>query len=191
MNLKASNWVIILMTILMINPIFSQKKAKEKATDKKTETVADTKDEKYNSATLALKFRSIGPAVTSGRISDFAVNPSNHSEYYVATSAGCVWKTTSKGVTFEPIFDGEGSYTIGCITLDPNNSNTVWVGTGENNNQRAVSYGDGVYKSTYGGKSWKNMGLKTSEHISNIIVDPKDANTIYVGAYGPVWSEGM
>lgn len=137
-----------------------------------------------------LKFRSIGPAVTSGRISDFAVNPDNQSEYYVATSSGGVWKTTNHGVTYEPIFDGQGSYSIGCVTLDPSNSSVVWVGSGENNNQRSVAYGDGVYKSEDGGKSWKNMGLKNSEHISQIIVHPTNPNIIYVGAYGPVWNEG-
>lgn len=101
-----------------------------------------------------------------------------------------MWKTTNKGLTFSPIFDGEGSYSIGCVSLDPNNASTVWVGTGENNNQRSVAYGDGVYKSEDGGKSWKNMGLKNSEHIAEIVVDPSDANIVYVAAYGPVWSEG-
>lgn len=137
-----------------------------------------------------LSFRSIGPAVTSGRISDFAVNPKNQNEYYVATSSGGVWKTTNHGTTFSSLFDGQGSYSIGCVTLDPSNPSVVWVGSGENNNQRSVAYGDGVYKSEDGGKSWKNMGLKNSEHISEIIVHPNDPNTIYVGAYGPVWSEG-
>jgi len=145
----------------------------------------------FNSGLFSgLSFRSIGPAVTSGRISDFAVNPKKPSEYYVATASGGVWKTTNKGLTYQPIFDGQGSYSIGCISLDPNNPSTVWVGSGENNNQRSVAYGDGVYKSDDGGKSWNNMGLKNSEHISEIIVDPTDANTIYVGAYGPVWNEG-
>ena len=137
-----------------------------------------------------LSWRSIGPAITGGRISDFAVNPKNSSEYYVAVASGGVWKTTNKGLTYEPVFDGEGSYSIGCVSLDPNNSNTVWVGTGENNNQRSVAYGDGVYKSEDGGRSWKNMGLKNSEHIAKIIIDPSNSNIIYVAAYGPVWSEG-
>jgi photosystem II stability/assembly factor-like uncharacterized protein len=137
-----------------------------------------------------LKFRSIGPAVTSGRISDFAVNPDNHSEYYVATSSGGVWKTTNRGVTYTPVFDDQGSYSIGVVTLAPSNSSVVWVGTGENNNQRSVAYGDGVYKSEDGGKTWKNMGLKNSEHISSILVHPTNPNIIYVGAYGPVWNEG-
>lgn len=144
-----------------------------------------------NSASFnALRFRSIGPAVTSGRISDFAVNPNNTSEYYVASSGGGVWKTTNHGVTFQPIFDAQGTSSIGCVTIDPVNTNIIWVGSGENNNQRAVAYGDGVYKSEDGGKTWKNMGLKNSEHIAKIIVDPKNHQTVYVAAYGPVWSEG-
>lgn len=137
-----------------------------------------------------LSFRSVGPAVTSGRISDFAVNPLNPSEYYVAVSSGGVWKTINKGTTFQPIFDKEGSYSIGCVSLDPSQPQTVWVGSGENNNQRSVAYGDGVYKSLDGGKSWQNMGLKTSEHIANVIVHPTNSDLIYVAAYGPVWNEG-
>ncbi len=137
-----------------------------------------------------LEFRSIGPALTSGRVSDIAINPNNFNEYYVAVASGGVWKTTNHGVNYKPIFDAEGSYSIGCITIDPNQSTTIWVGTGENNNQRSVGYGDGVYKSTDGGKSWKNMGLKKSEHISKIIVDPTNSDIIYVAAYGPLWSDG-
>jgi photosystem II stability/assembly factor-like uncharacterized protein len=137
-----------------------------------------------------LKWRSIGPSLTSGRISDVAVNPNNPFEYYVASSAGGVWKTINSGIEFTPIFDNEGSYSIGCITIDPNNSNVIWVGTGENNNQRSVSYGDGVYKSLDGGNSWENMGLKTSEHIGRIIVHPENSNIVYVAAIGPLWSKG-
>lgn len=137
-----------------------------------------------------LKFRLVGPALTSGRIADIKVDPNNHNIWYVAAASGGVWKTTNHGTTFEPIFDGYGSYSIGCVTLDPSNSNTVWIGTGENNNQRSVAYGDGVYKSLDGGKSFKNMGLKTSEHIGKIIVHPTNENIVWVAAYGPVWSEG-
>ena len=107
----------------------------------------------------AIGARSVGPAVASGRIGDIAVNPHDFSEWYVAVSSGGVWKTTNNGATFSPIFDDEGSYSIGCVTIDPNNTNVVWVGTGENNSQRSVSFGDGVYKSVDGGKSWKNVGL--------------------------------
>ncbi|MEO9531072.1 MAG: glycosyl hydrolase [Crocinitomicaceae bacterium] len=146
---------------------------------------------KINSGTVSgLSFRCIGPALTAGRIADIAVNPDNPSEYYLGVASGGVWKTTNHGTTYEPIFDNQGSYSIGCVTIDPSNSNTVWVGTGENNNQRSVAYGDGVYKSVDGGSSWKNMGLKKSEHISKVIVDPRNSDVVYVAAYGPLWSEG-
>ena len=137
-----------------------------------------------------LKWRNIGPALTSGRISDIAVNPNNPFEYYVASSAGGVWKTNNSGIEYTPVFDNEGSYSIGCVTIDPNNTNIVWVGSGENNNQRSVNYGDGVYKSIDGGKSWKNMGLNTSEHIGKIIVHPENSNIVYVAAIGPLWNKG-
>ena len=99
-------------------------------------------------------------------------------------------KTNNAGTTYTPIFDGQGSYSIGCITMDPNNPNVLWVGSGENNNQRSVAYGDGIYKSENGGASWKNMGLKNSEHIGKIIVDPRNSDVVYVAAIGPLWSEG-
>lgn len=150
----------------------------------------EKKKEITSEAFSALRFRSVGPAVTSGRISDFAVNPRNHSEYYVAVASGGVWKTVNSGVTYEPIFDSQGSYSIGCVTIDPQRPHIVWVGTGENNNQRSVAYGDGVYKSTDGGASWTNMGLGDSEHIANVVVHPQNSDVIYVAAYGPVWREG-
>ncbi|MEJ2113265.1 MAG: glycosyl hydrolase, partial [Flavobacteriaceae bacterium] len=137
-----------------------------------------------------LTWRSIGPSLTSGRISDIAINPDNPFEYYVASSSGGVWKTVNSGVTYKPIFDDQGSYSIGCITMDPNNSNIIWVGTGENNNQRSVAYGDGVYKSLDGGETWKHMGLNNSEHIGKIIVHPENSNIVYVAAIGPLWSKG-
>ncbi|NOX19003.1 MAG: glycosyl hydrolase [Chlorobi bacterium] len=131
-----------------------------------------------------LKFRSIGPAITGGRIIDIAVNPFDKSEYYVAAGHGSLWKTANGGVTFKPVFDHEKSYAIGAVEIDPKNPNVVWVGTGENNNQNNVIYGDGVYKSEDGGKSWKNMGLKESEHIGGIAIDPKNPNVVFVAAYG-------
>lgn len=137
-----------------------------------------------------LKFRSIGPALTSGRIIDLAVNPNNRNEYYVAVASGGVWKTINAGTTWTPVFDGEGSYSIGCITMDPNNASVLWVGTGENNSQRSVSYGDGVYRSEDGGKSWENVGLKSSEHIGKIVIDPRNSNVVYVAAQGPLWGPG-
>lgn len=159
------------------------------AKDKKNEE-KQSKNPFDNLSLSSLRFRSIGPALTSGRISDFAVNPDKTSEFYVASSSGGVWKTTNAGTTFTPVFDNQGSYSIGCVTMDPSNHNIVWVGTGENNNQRSVAYGDGVYKSEDGGKSWKNVGLKDSEHIGMITIDPRDNDIVYVAAYGPLWSSG-
>ena len=159
-------------------------------TEKKQEAATDKNDPWKAETFKGLSFRSIGPAKTSGRVVDFAVNPNNTKEYYVAAASGGVWKTTNGGITYNPVFDGEGSYSIGCVRIDPNNPNVVWVGSGENNNQRSVAYGDGVYKSEDGGKSWKNMGLKKSEHTGMIVIDPKNSDIVYVAAYGPLWSAG-
>ncbi len=138
----------------------------------------------------ALSFRMVGPALTSGRVIDIAVHPTNKDTWYVAAAAGGVWLTVNHGITFEPIFDNYGSYSIGCLAIAPSNPNTVWVGSGENNNQRSVSYGDGIYKSVDGGKSFSNMGLKNTEHIGKIVVHPTNENIIWVAAYGPLWSSG-
>ncbi len=137
-----------------------------------------------------LSFRGIGPAFMSGRIGDIAVDPQNPSTWYLAIASGGVFKTTNAGTTWQPIFDRYGSYSIGCVTVDPKNRHVVWVGTGENNSQRSVGYGDGIYKSLDGGASFTKMGLETSEHIAKILIHPDDSNTIYVAAQGPLWASG-
>ena len=116
---------------------------------------------------------------------DIEVNPRDHSEYYVASGHGSLWKTTNRGTTFTPIFDGQSSFSIGAVTLDPSNPNVVWVGTGENNAHSYLVPGDGVYKSSDGGKSWVNKGLKESQQIGEIVVHPEDPDTVWVAAYGP------
>jgi photosystem II stability/assembly factor-like uncharacterized protein len=136
-----------------------------------------------------LELRGIGPAFTSGRVIDLAVDPRDTRIWYVATVGG-VWKTTNAGTTFTPIFDEQSSFSIGCVTIDPNDSLVVWVGSGENNSQRSVSWGDGVYKSTDGGRTWTNVGLQKSEHIGKIVVDPRNSNVVYVAAQGPLWGPG-
>ncbi|HMU43092.1 MAG TPA: glycosyl hydrolase [Ignavibacteriaceae bacterium] len=147
--------------------------------------------DKFSTSTFnGLKFRLLGSASTSGRVTDFAVNPNNFDEFYVGVACGNVWKTTNLGTTWEPIFDNYGSFSIGCITIDPTNTNVVYVGTGENNSQRSVSWGDGIYRSEDGGKSFKNIGLKKSEHIAKILIDPRDNKVIYVAAQGPLWGPG-
>jgi len=152
---------------------------------------AKEKESKYGEKTFAgLNLREIGPALTSGRIIDLAVDPRDGRVWYIATAGGGVWKTTNSGTSFAPIFDDQKSFSIGCVTIDPHDSLVVWVGSGENNSQRSVSMGDGVYKSVDGGKSWKNVGLEKSEHISRIAVDPRDSNVVYVAAQGPLWAPG-
>ncbi len=175
---------VVLFLVTVSNAVFSQKK------NQKDTLTVKKKDSSSTGISGGLKFRSIGPALMSGRIADIAVNPKNFSEYYLAVASGGIWKTKNAGVTYEPIFDKEGSYSMGCITIDPNNSNRIWAGSGENNNQRSVAYGDGIYKSEDGGKNWKNMGLKASEHIGKIVVDPTNSDIVYVAAYGPLWSSG-
>ena len=138
----------------------------------------------------SIPLRAIGPAFTPGRVGDIAVDPKNKSVWYVVMSSGGVWKTTNAGTTWKPIFDEAGSYSVGCVTLDPNNSETIWVGSGENQSQRSVGFGDGVYKSTDGGSTWKNMGLRASEHIAKIVVHPTKPDTVFVAAQGPLWAKG-
>ena len=137
-----------------------------------------------------LKFRSLGPALTSGRIGDLAVDPRDKSTWYVAAAYGGVWKTINAGTSWTPVFDGQGTSSIGCVTLDPRDPMTVWVGTGENNSQRAVGWGDGVYRSDDGGRNWTNMGLKESGSIGNVRVHPANSKIVFVAAFGPLWSAG-
>lgn len=134
--------------------------------------------------------RNIGPAKTGGRIVDIAVDPRNKSIRFAAVASGNVWRTQNAGTTWKPVFDKYGSYSIGTVEIDPNNSNIVWVGTGENNSQRSVGFGDGVYKSVDGGTSWNNMGLKTSEHIGKIVIDPRNSDVVYVASQGALWNPG-
>lgn len=137
-----------------------------------------------------IKLRSIGPAFCSGRIADIAIHPDDDNVWYVAVGSGGVWKTHNSGVTWKPLFDDQASYSTGCITIDPNNTNTIWLGTGENVGGRHVGYGDGIYVSKDGGNSWTNKGLKNSEHISKIIVHPENSNILWVAVQGPLWSKG-
>src|SRR5215475_4793062 len=137
-----------------------------------------------------LRFREIGPASPAGRIDDFAVLESNPAVFYVATATGGLWKTVNQGTTFETVFDNENTSSIGDVAIAPTDANLVWVGTGENNNRQSSSWGDGVYKSVDGGKSWKNMGLKDSKQIARIIVDPVDHDVVYIAALGSLWGPG-
>ena len=154
------------------------------------QAVEDLKPGLNETTFKGLEWRGIGPAMMSGRIADIAIDPVDRSTWYIAVGSGGVWKTTNRGTTWTPVFDGQGSYSIGSITIDPNDHNTVWVGTGENVSGRHVGFGDGIYKSQNGGETWENMGLKASEHIGMIAIDPRDSNVVYVAAQGPLWSAG-
>jgi len=169
----------------------------EQARTKTGKGEAPGKDEKeapkggFSSDTFkGLELRSLGPALTSGRITDIAVDPRNSKRWFVAAADGGVWRTVNGGITFQPVFDGEVSHSIGCVTIDPNDPMVVWVGSGENNSQRVVGYGDGIYRSEDGGETWKNSGLKSSEHISKIVVDPRNSRVVWVAAQGPLWGPG-
>ncbi|KZS38981.1 glycosyl hydrolase [Aquimarina aggregata] len=146
--------------------------------------------EKPKNPLNGLEFRNIGPAMTSGRIADIAIHPENENIWYVAVGSGGVWKTTNSGTTWKALFDKQKVYSIGCVTIDPNNPHTIWVGTGENVGGRHAGFGDGIYVSHDDGKTWKNMGLKKSEHLSKIIVHPTNPDILWVASQGPLWSKG-
>lgn len=172
---------ILLVAALAIVPVSGQ--------DNKDET-SDDKSPWSTKNFEGLKFRSIGPAFMAGRIADIAIDPNDDNLWYIGVGSGGVWKTGNAGVTWKPVFDKESVYSIGCVTIDPQNTSVVWVGTGENVGGRHVSFGDGVYRSDDGGESWTNVGLKKSEHVSKIVVHPHDSNTVWVASQGPLWSKG-
>ncbi|MFC1660000.1 WD40/YVTN/BNR-like repeat-containing protein [Gemmatimonadota bacterium] len=153
-------------------------------------TAQVTGQEAISRASASLSLREIGPAVAGGRIADIEVNPTDKSTWFVAVGSGGLWKTTNAGTTWTPVFDDQPSYSIGDVALDPSNPEVVWVGTGENVSGRHVAWGDGVYRSRDGGRSWEQMGLESSEHIGKILVDPRDGNVVLVASEGPLWSQG-
>ncbi|HUF23159.1 MAG TPA: hypothetical protein VMN81_03445 [Vicinamibacterales bacterium] len=145
-----------------------------------------------NEETLkAIELRSLGPGLTTGRVQDVAIDPKNPSVWYVAAAFGGLWKTTNRGITFEPIFDiDHKAFNMCCVEIDPKDSNVLWLGTGENKSQRSAHFGDGLYKSTDAGKTWTRAGLDHSEHIGAILIDPRNSNTVWVAAQGPLFSAG-
>ncbi|MEE8138363.1 MAG: glycosyl hydrolase, partial [Thermoanaerobaculia bacterium] len=182
--MKRLSIALIVLGLLVGTGAFSSPKTRN------SESESEQKDVLSADTFAGLELRSLGPALTSGRISDIAVDPRNRKIYYVAVASGGVWKTTNAGTTWTPVFDDQGSYSIGSVTVDAGNPLVVWVGTGENNSQRSVGYGDGVYKSVDGGTSWEKVGLEDSQHIGKILIDPRDSDVVYVAAQGPLWGPG-
>lgn len=135
----------------------------------------------------ALQWRAIGPASVGGRIVDLAVAENDPVTFYIATASGGVFKTTNSGTTFAPVFEKQATASIGDMAVAPSNPDIIWVGTGEHNARNSVSWGDGVYKSTDGGKSWQNMGLRQSFQIGRIAIHPTNPDIVYVGALGRLW----
>jgi photosystem II stability/assembly factor-like uncharacterized protein len=153
-------------------------------------TVAQSSSGIAADALKGVELRSIGPTLATGRVADIEIDPRNTSVWYVATAFGGLWKTTNRGISWAPIFDNHQSFTLCCVVVDPKDSNIVWLGTGENASQRSAHFGDGVYKSTDAGRTWKRMGLETSEHIGRILIDPRNSNVVYVASQGPLFSAG-
>jgi photosystem II stability/assembly factor-like uncharacterized protein len=172
-----------LLLLFLCTPLAAQTPVKPPAAT--TQAASDVR-----AMSSALSWRSIGPALMSGRIADIAIHRTDRRTWYVASGSGGVWKTTNAGITFTPIFDDQPSFSIGDVTLDPSNPDVVWVGTGENVSGRHVGWGDGVYRSRDGGRSWARMGLAASQHIGKILVDPRNGQRVLVAAEGPLWSPG-
>jgi photosystem II stability/assembly factor-like uncharacterized protein len=155
-----------------------------------TSTPAAPADRLTAEVLSGLTFRSIGPVIQTGRVQDIAIDPKNPNTWYVAAAFGGLWKTVNRGATFTPIFDDGGAFNLCCVVIDPKDSKVLWLGTGENKSQRSAHFGDGIYKSMDAGQTWKRMGLEKSEHIGQILIDPRNSNVVYVAAQGPLFAAG-
>ncbi len=178
---KKLTLLLVCLALLSTNEMLSQKR-----NARRSPSSTDISPSVFS----GLRLRNLTPGKTGGRVVDVAFHPTNRNIRFVAVASGGVWKTVNAGTTWTPVFDNEGSFSIGTVIVDPRNPNTVWVGSGENNAQRSVSMGDGVYKSVDGGLSWTNMGLKTSEHIGKIVIHPENSDIVYVAAQGGLWKAG-
>jgi len=171
-----SRIVLIVCVCLIFSLFIGAKKVKKKPEPVIPESILD-----------GLEWRNIGPCNMGGRIDDFAVVESNPKIIYAGMASGGIWKTTNNGVTWEPMFDDQVTSTIGDVTVSPSNPDIVWIGTGEPNNRQSSSWGNGVYKSMDGGKTWKNMGLQDTHHIGRIAIHPRNPDIVYVAALGHLW----
>jgi len=134
-----------------------------------------------------LELREIGPAIMGGRVSDLAVNEANPAQFFVGTATGGVWKTTNHGQSWEPVFEDQSTASIGAISLAPSNPNVVWVGTGEPQNRQSSPWGDGVFKSMDGGRTWEHMGLEETRHVGSVVIHPRNPDIVWIAAVGHLW----
>ncbi len=165
---RSSAWLLIVPLLFVGEPLPAQ-------------------DARLETAIGGLQFREIGPAIMGGRIADIAVVESRSRVFYVATASGGLWKTTDRGTSFEPIFDDQSTASIGDVTVSQTNPNVVWVGTGEPQNRQSSPWGDGVFKSTDGGRTWHHLGLQETRHIGRIVIHPTNPHVVYVAAVGHLW----
>jgi photosystem II stability/assembly factor-like uncharacterized protein len=173
---------LLYLLLAGIGLCFAEASAQQDAKTKKDEAKLEVS--LTDNITKSFNWRCVGPAAMSGRVTAISVFEADPTCYWVATASGGLLKTVNNGVTFEHQFDKEATVSIGDVCVAPSNREIVWVGTGENNPRNSVSYGDGVYKSTDGGKTWTNMGLKETFQIGKILVHPKNPDIVYVGALG-------
>jgi photosystem II stability/assembly factor-like uncharacterized protein len=173
--------------MLLISSGLRAQKPKPTKEDKKAAPASAAAEPSLTDKFKSLEFRELGPAVMGGRIDDFAVVESNPDIVFAGVASGGVWKTVNNGTTWEPVFDQAGVSTVGDIAIAPSDPSIVWVGSGEPNNRQSSSWGDGIYKSTDGGKTWKNMGLAETRHIGRVLVHPKNPDVVYVAALGHLW----
>jgi photosystem II stability/assembly factor-like uncharacterized protein len=186
-----TNYFLLLLIFFFVTDIDAQRRNRDRADESAPQGENEEPKSPMNERTFSgLKMRNIGPAFTSGRIADIAIHPEDDNVWYVAVGSGGVWKTTNAANTWKPVFDGQSVYSTGCVTIDPNNPSIIWVGTGENVGGRHVGFGDGIYRSMDGGNTWKNLGLKESQHISKIIIHPSNSNVVWVAVQGPLWNKG-
>ncbi|MFQ5742899.1 MAG: hypothetical protein ACE5HV_04840 [Acidobacteriota bacterium] len=189
LRLTVSIFTLLLLLPLLAHPVEAQLENRDTGTGGTASASVASRavDGDLAAALSSLEWRNIGPAIMGGRVSDFAVVESNPAVFFVGTATGGVWKTVNGGTSFEPLFDDQPTSSIGDVTISQSNPNLIWVGSGEPQNRQSSPYGNGVYKSIDGGRSWSHMGLYESRHISRIRIDPTDNNTVFVAAVGQLW----
>ena len=185
--MKNATALIFLSLALALAPSLSS--AQFDAGETKVVSTLPKSEGELGSILDALTPRSLGPTNMGGRIMDISVFAKNPSTFLVATASGGVWRTVNAGTTFEPIFDKEGSVSMGSVAISQKDPNVIYIGTGEQSSRNSVAWGDGVYKTVDGGKTWKHLGLKDTRHISKVMIDPRNDNVVYVAALGRLWGK--